>query len=80
MADNSNNKSNNNNTTESIPNIALLLQLLTNPAALQKAASSITQNHQQISSVPSFTPSTISNTLVGIVDTSVNMYCKMFKK
>ncbi|CAB4412582.1 unnamed protein product [Rhizophagus irregularis] len=70
MADNSNNKSNNNNTTESIPNIALLLQLLINPAALQKAASSITQNHQQISSVPSFTPSTISNTLVGIVDTS----------
>ncbi|CAB4431592.1 unnamed protein product [Rhizophagus irregularis] len=70
MADNSNNKSNNNNTTESIPNIALLLQLLTNPAALQKAASSIIQNHQQISSVPSFTPSTISNTLVGIVDTS----------
>jgi len=80
MADNSDK---NNNTTknlvESIPNAALLLQLLTNPTVLQQAASSITQH---TTSAPPSTPSTTSttsHTLVGIVDTSVNVILKCLK-
>ncbi|PKY53448.1 hypothetical protein RhiirA4_471659, partial [Rhizophagus irregularis] len=58
--------------SEAIPNVNLLLQLLTNPTALQQAIMTITQN-QQISSAP--TPpipaiSTPSNALIGVINTS----------
>ncbi|PKY31379.1 hypothetical protein RhiirB3_448951 [Rhizophagus irregularis] len=58
--------------SEAIPNVNLLLQLLTNPTALQQAITTITQN-QQVSSAP--TPpipaiSTPSNALIGVINTS----------
>ncbi|CAB4410886.1 unnamed protein product [Rhizophagus irregularis] len=53
--------------SEAIPNVNLLLQLLTNPTALQQAIMTITQN-QQISSAPAI--STPSNALIGVINTS----------
>lgn len=69
--------------SEAIPNVNLLLQLLTNPTALQQATTTITTQNQQISSAPTPpipTISTPSNALIGVINTSVNIYNIIFKK
>ncbi|CAG8785466.1 5748_t:CDS:1, partial [Dentiscutata erythropus] len=50
-------------------NAALLLQLLTNPSALQQALTTITQN-QESSSTPESTLPASSNAIIGIVNTA----------
>ncbi|CAG8798194.1 15431_t:CDS:2, partial [Dentiscutata erythropus] len=55
----------NNNTT-------LLLQLLTNPSALQQTLATITQSQQQSSSIPETTLPVLSNAIIGIVNTAAN--------
>ena len=85
MADDNLDKNKNNNVTnntdtttdlESTPNVALILQLLTNPKVLQQAVTVIATQNQLTPSVsiptPNFTTSTPSNTLIGIINTSVN--------
>ncbi|CAG8782414.1 184_t:CDS:2, partial [Gigaspora margarita] len=55
-------------------NIALLLQLLSNPSVLQQALSAITPNSQSIAAPTSskFTQTTLalSNAIIGVVNTS----------
>jgi len=85
MADDNSDKNKNNNVTnntdtttdlESTPNVALLLQLLTNPKVLQQAVTVIATQNQSTPSVsiptPNFTTSTPSNALIGVINTSVN--------
>ena len=80
MADDNLGKNKNNNDTnntdtmtdlESTPNVALLLQLLTNPKVLQKAVTVIAKSTNPSVSIPTpnFTTSTPSNALIGVINT-----------
>ncbi|CAG8739993.1 2448_t:CDS:1, partial [Dentiscutata heterogama] len=51
-------------------NVALLLQLLTNPSTLQQTLATITQSQQQSLSIPETTLPVPSNAIIGIVNTS----------
>ncbi|CAG8796920.1 16534_t:CDS:2, partial [Cetraspora pellucida] len=47
-------------------NASLLLQLLTNPSALQQVLATVTQSQQQSSSIPETTLPVPSNAIIGI--------------
>jgi hypothetical protein len=55
-------------------NASLLLQLLTNPSALQQVLATVTQSQQQSSSIPETTLPVPSNAIIGIVNTAASNY------
>lgn len=79
-----NNESNNNNVNgDATQNIALFLQLLSNPTILQQMLAAITQNSQHIAaqtfSESTQTLSVPSSAIVRVVNTSVSNLLFIFK-